>query len=51
VERDLGLSRITASKYLAQFTQAGILDKKKIGRHNFYVNTPLVQLLTSIESI
>lgn len=50
IERDLGLSRITAGKYLAQLTQAGIVDKKKIGRHNFYVNTPLVQLLTSIAS-
>jgi Fic family protein len=48
VERALGVSRITASKYLQQLAQAGFLRKQKIGRTNFYVNDPLFDLLTTV---
>lgn len=44
VVRDLGVSRLTASKYLAELVQLGLLRKEKIGRSNYYVNDPLYQL-------
>lgn len=45
---ELGVSRPTATKYLEQLTAGGFLEKKKIGRTNFYVNMPLFTLLTSL---
>ncbi len=48
VERDLGVSRITAAKHLDTLTRHGFVEKNKIGRTNFYINRPLFNLLTSI---
>lgn len=48
VERDLGVSRITASKYLEQLTRAGFLRKQKMGKTNFYINEPLFALLSGV---
>jgi len=42
---DLNVSRITATKYLEKLVAAGFLQKKKLGRSNFYINTPLLKLL------
>ncbi len=42
---DLGVSRITATKYLEQLTAAGFLHKEKIGRTNYFINQPLCTLL------
>jgi hypothetical protein len=36
-------------KYLDQLTQAGFVEKEKIGRSNFYINRPLYRLLTTIQ--
>ncbi|MBQ1783233.1 MAG: Fic family protein [Gammaproteobacteria bacterium] len=44
VMRDLDVSRLTASKYLAELVAMGLLRKEKIGRSNYYVNDPLYQL-------
>ncbi|MGI8600266.1 MAG: Fic family protein [Chitinophagaceae bacterium] len=41
LERDLTVKRKTAAKYLNQLTDAGLLDKVKIGKTNFYINQPL----------
>ena len=49
VERDLGVSRITAAKHLDTLNAKGLVEKKKIGRTNFYINRPLFELLTQIE--
>lgn len=46
VERDLKVSRLTATKYLEALTDAGILQKQKIGRSNYYVNLALNAILT-----
>ena len=46
VERDLGVSRITATKYLDELTNAGFLEKRKIGRSNYYINVGLTAILT-----
>lgn len=48
VERDLGVSRITAAKHLDALARQGFVEKQKIGRTNFYINRPLFTLLTSI---
>lgn len=47
VETDLGVSRLTATKYLDALAAAGILEKLKIGRSSFYVNVRLVRILTA----
>ncbi|MDB6071779.1 MAG: addiction module protein, partial [Verrucomicrobiales bacterium] len=48
MELDLGISRITAAKYLTQLTERGLLEKQKIGKTNFYINRPLFNLLSSV---
>lgn len=48
VENELGVSRITAAKYLGQLTTAGLLEKRKIGKTNFYINRPLFTLLSGV---
>ena len=45
VQRDLGVSRITATKYLEALTEGGFVQKKKIGRGNYYVNLALNAVL------
>lgn len=47
IERDLGVSRPTATKYLSALQQAGLVRKTKLGRTNFYINEPLFRLLSS----
>lgn len=45
VQRDLGVSRITATKYLEALTEGGFVQKQKIGRGNYYVNISLNAVL------
>lgn len=42
--RDVNVSRLTARRYLEQLVKLGVLDKQKIWRTNFYINTPLYKL-------
>ncbi len=46
IERDLGVSRITAAKYLNQLAKDGLLRKEKLGTGNYYINERLMGLLT-----
>lgn len=48
VMEDLGVSRITATRYLDQLSEKGILEKQKHGRDNYYINKPLVDILVNI---
>ena len=48
IERELGVSRITATKYLEQLTVAGLVRKQKMGKTNFYINDPLFALLSNV---
>ena len=45
LEKDLKLSRQTASKYLEELSGEGLLQKEKIGKSNFYINQSLFELL------
>lgn len=45
IERDLAVSRPTATKYLNDLERAGFVRKVKLGRTNYYVNDPLFRLL------
>ena len=44
-EREFGISRSTAIRYLEALLQEKLLVKRKIGRDNFYINKPLFDLL------
>ena len=46
IEKDLGVSRITASKYLNLLAKDKILRKEKLGTGNYYVNEKLINILT-----
>ncbi len=47
IERDLGVSRPTATRYLTLLDESGIVRKTKMGRTNFYINEPLFKLLSN----
>jgi Fic family protein len=51
IQRDLKVSRLTATRYLDVLTQDGFLDKQKIGRHNYYINQPLYRILTGEQQV
>lgn len=46
IERDLKVSRLTATKYLEALVSGGFLQKQKIGRTNYYMNPALTSILT-----
>lgn len=46
VERELACSRLTATKYLNEVTELGLLDRLRIGREYYYINQRLVNLLS-----
>lgn len=45
--RDLGITRVTATKYLDTLAVDGVLEKVRIGRNNYYINQPLYGLLSA----
>lgn len=47
IERDLKVSRLTATKYLNALSEGGFVLKQKVGRSNYYVNVALNAILTS----
>jgi Fic family protein len=46
IQNDLGVSRLTATKYLDALTAGGVLTKARVGKSNYYINTRLVGILT-----
>ncbi|NJS37366.1 MAG: Fic family protein [Brachymonas sp.] len=46
VQRDLKVSRLTATKYLDLLADGGFVKKQKVGRSNYYMNTVLTDILT-----
>jgi Fic family protein len=47
--RDLGVSRLTATKYLDTLARDGLLVKRKEGRASYYMNVALVDALVRAE--
>jgi Fic family protein len=45
VMEELSVSRITARRYLDELIRIGLLEKRKIKRENYYINTALYDLL------
>jgi len=46
-QRELGVSRITATRYLDALAADGVLEKIRVGRNNYYINRPLFALLSA----
>lgn len=45
IEKACGVTRITATSYLNQLEEIGLLESEKIGREKIYKNTRLIKLL------
>ena len=48
VEREMQCSRVTATKYLNEITELGLLERQKVGREYYYINKNLVELLSNV---
>lgn len=51
VERDLKVSRLTATKYLDALAADGFVQKVKVGRSNYFINLALNAILTRPEMV
>ncbi len=51
LQQDLGVSRLTANRYLEQLVEEDLLIKHKFGRENFYFNPQLINLLSNTENM
>lgn len=49
--RDLKVSRLTATKYLDELTDAGFVEKIKAGKSNYYVNLALIRIIRGDEYV
>lgn len=47
MEKDMMVQRKTAAKYLDKIVGAGLLEKVKLGRSNYYINKELMTLFIS----
>ncbi len=50
LKKDLRVSRLTATKYLEELVAGGFLQKRKVGRSNYFINTRLVEILARTEA-
>ena len=50
VQRDLSVTRQTAAKYLKQLAATGLVQQHAQGKHIYFINVPLVALLTRGET-
>ena len=49
LEADLRVSRATATRYLDALANGGILEKQRLGKESYYINTALVELLFNMK--
>jgi Fic family protein len=47
VMNELEVSRVTATRYLNELVKIGVLEKFKLGKSNYYINTALFELLSN----
>lgn len=50
LEKELNVSRPTATRYLNGLVETGLIDKVKIGRNHYYINVPLMQLFMNVSN-
>jgi len=50
IERDMQVTRNTASKYLQMIVNTGLVEKVKVGKTNYYFNTRLIDLFLNHNS-
>src|SRR5690606_20093706 len=48
LQNDLVVTRQTTSNYLDYIVNLGLLDKIKVGKSNYYINTNLIQVLANV---
>lgn len=48
LEKELGVSRPTATRYLNELVETRLINKVKIGRTHYYINLPLMKLFMSV---
>jgi Fic family protein len=48
VMRELNVSRITATRYLDKLVEIKLMNKAKIGRESYYINSELFNLLSNV---
>jgi Fic family protein len=51
LQKDLNVSRVTASSYLEQLTKNGFLEKYKLGRNVYFLNHKLFDLLKNVKNM
>jgi Fic family protein len=49
LQEALKVSRITAMKYLDALSDAGFLEKTRVGRSNYYINSAMMRIFTGVE--
>lgn len=50
VAEELQVHRLTATKYLNKMVEVGILEKRKVGRINYYINIELSKLFLAVSA-
>lgn len=48
LEKELSVSRQTATRYLNEVAKTGLIQKIRVGRNHYYINIPLMQLFLSV---
>lgn len=48
LEKELRINKRTAQNYLDKIAKLGFLDKTKVGKSNYYINTDLIKVLMNI---
>lgn len=48
LEKEMQISRPTATRYLNGLVETGLIEKVRIGRTYYYINTPLTKLFLSV---
>ncbi len=47
VVREMGVTRLTATRYLNELVKIGLMRKEKKGRESYYINVELFKLFSS----
>jgi len=48
MEKELGVTRITATRYLNELVRIGLMSKLKVGRELYYINIQLFEFLSGV---